>query len=35
MKAVAQRLEKDGVASFAKSFEDLLASIQTKATALT
>ncbi len=30
MKAVADRLERDGVASFAKSFDDLLAAIQKK-----
>jgi transaldolase len=35
MKAVAARLERDGVAAFAKSFEDLLASIERKARAIT
>ena len=34
MKAVAQQLEKDGVASFAKSFEDLLGTIERKAVSL-
>jgi transaldolase len=34
LKAVAQRLERDGVASFAKSFDDLLATIERKVAAL-
>ena len=34
LKAVAQKLERDGVAAFAKSFDDLLGSIEKKATAL-
>ncbi|HET7769097.1 MAG TPA: transaldolase [Chloroflexota bacterium] len=34
LKAVAQKLERDGVAAFAKSFDDLLATIQTKLDAL-
>ncbi|CAA9296438.1 MAG: Transaldolase [uncultured Chloroflexi bacterium] len=35
LKAVAARLEQEGVASFAKSFDDLLASIEKKAAAVT
>jgi len=35
LKAVAVRLEREGVASFAKSFEDLLATIERKASAVT
>lgn len=34
LKAAAQRLERDGVASFAKSFDDLLATIEKKTASL-